>query len=493
MKTKMYGSRYAALVSFIAAVLLGAFFLSCANPVDSTGPVIPAEPEILFSAFNFDASEPVRGTPSAARDALAGTFSTANGTGNVSYELAEPQAASADPTHNHRFRVEGNKLFIEQATLDEGTYGIYARATDESGNTLEKGFTVEVFGKPGRPNGIIAVAGQRMLYLSWNRSGGATAYNVRYSTSSSGPYTEVPAEFTEEKGAITGLADTTLYYVQVRAKNSNGTGAWATVVEADTPTGDPIDAFWYTGDYTHLLNGKMYPEYKSVYDATEFNNRVGWDSMTDCYYFIPEDDGVRLVYGAPGVPIPMENSMIFYHKKFPAAEAEALAPGSMYCRGLSLYMHDNITRPVAGIFIYKHRFTSGGLSEGPREDPEYVYYSTYYWGLGAIQRQKTAFNDGIEIYGKYLIDMGNSAPVFKPDPSLNMPPNPEGVSFYSPTLAHAKANYTLAHMNYHIAWVSVPWYQRTLQYLGKNGLSNGDARFLGWLPNTPGPTYVMPE
>jgi hypothetical protein len=478
----------------LALVLVSAsavpLFISCENPADSSGNT--GDPPLEFGNFTFQAGEPVKGQASAQKDALAGTFAAENGKGTVSYALV----AGENSFDNARFTVDGDKLVIAAAALtEEREYKIRARATDGEGKTLESAFTVEVFGIPKKPGGLIVIAGQRRLHLSWNRVGGAENYTIRYNTTNSfaagsGAVT-VPGEFTEEKVIIEGLADATSYWVQARAKNIVGTGDWSSAAASDTPTGDPIDAFWYTGNYQHLLGNVMYPAHKSEYEATSADDRVGWDSMTDCYYFIPENDGVRLIYGAPGVAVPPENSLIFYHKKFPAAEAAAAAAGSMYCKGLSLYMADNSTRPDAGVFIIKHRNPGGSVGEGPREDPTFVYYSTYYWGLGAIQRDKDAFkNPGVDIYGKYLIDRGKSAPNC---PVPSMPAKPSSVTFYSPNLAHAKANYTLAHMNYHIAWISVPWYQRTLQYLGKNSSGDGAAMLAGWLPNTSGPVYVMPE
>ena len=466
---------------------LASAFIACENPADSSGDSKDASLE--FSNFTFQAGEPVKGQPSAAKDAEAGTFAAENGSGTVTYALV----AGENSFDNARFTVNGNKLIITASALtEEKEYKIRARATDGAGKKLEEAFVVEVFGVPKKPNGLVVIAGQRRLRLSWNRAGGADSYIVRYNTTNSftgdSGAAEVAEIFTAEKAEIAGLDDAAQYYVQVRAKNIAGTGEWCSAVAADSPTGDPIDAFWYTGNYQHLLDGVMYPDHLAEYNETEFNNRVGWDSGTDCYYFIPEDEGLRLKYGAPGLAIPFEDSIIFYHKKFPAAQAAELAPGSMGARGLDLYMADNTTRPDAGVFIYKHRNQPVSVGDGPRDDPDKVYYSTYYWGLGAIQRHKAAFSNGADYYGKYLIDMGNSAPIF---PVPHLPPKPDSVTFYSPSLAHAKANYTLAHMNYHIAWISVPWYQRTLQYLGKNGSANSD-RNLGWIDNTPGIEYVMP-
>jgi hypothetical protein len=228
----------------------------------------------------------------------------------------------------------------------------------------------------------------------------------------------------------------------------------------------------------------MYPDQTTEYHETAEDARTGWDSETDCYYFIPQADGsgVRMVYGAPGVAVPGEDSMIFYHKRYPAAVAEAAAPHTMLGKGGdALRMADNATKPDAGVFIYKHFNT---LTQ------KWVYYATYYHGLGAIARAQSF---GI-VNHQYTITqyLGNGAAgAFDPaNAGYPMPPRPAHVTFYSPDLVHAKKNYTMAYMNYHIAWVAVPWYLRNLAWLGNNTVEGGH-RADGWLGNIPGDLTVV--
>jgi fibronectin type 3 domain-containing protein len=77
---------------------------------------------------------------------------------------------------------------------------------------------------PAVPTGLAATAGNAQVSLSWNASSGATSYDVKRSTTTGGPYTQISSpsstSFTD-----TGLTNGTKYFYVVSASNSAGQSA----------------------------------------------------------------------------------------------------------------------------------------------------------------------------------------------------------------------------------------------------------------------------
>lgn len=99
---------------------------------------------------------------------------------------------------------------------------------------------------PGAPTQVSGVGGSQQVSLTWKApadNGGAlvTSYNPQYSTSATGPWTSAPTVSTT-KTVVTGLADATQYWFQVRAVNSVGPGPYSTPPATATTTGTPATA-----------------------------------------------------------------------------------------------------------------------------------------------------------------------------------------------------------------------------------------------------------
>ena len=77
---------------------------------------------------------------------------------------------------------------------------------------------------PATPTGLTAIPGYGQVSLSWTGSSGATNYNVKRSTTSSGTYTTVTNTATTSV-VNTGLANGTTYYFEVSALNTSGESA----------------------------------------------------------------------------------------------------------------------------------------------------------------------------------------------------------------------------------------------------------------------------
>ena len=96
---------------------------------------------------------------------------------------------------------------------------------------------------PAVPTDLMATAGNAQVSLNWNASSGATSYNLKRSTTTGGPYTQISSPssttFTD-----TGLTNGTKYFYVVSASNSAGQSANSAEVSVTpaiaapaTPTG----------------------------------------------------------------------------------------------------------------------------------------------------------------------------------------------------------------------------------------------------------------
>jgi hypothetical protein len=103
------------------------------------------------------------------------------------------------------------------------------------------------------PSGLTATAGDGAVELTWNSPGNATGYNVRSSTSISGPYAIVATNLSGLSFTNTGLSDGTVYYFVVSALNSAGESSNPAPVSARpvsrTP---PLFSFLLTGPQVQL-------------------------------------------------------------------------------------------------------------------------------------------------------------------------------------------------------------------------------------------------
>ena len=90
---------------------------------------------------------------------------------------------------------------------------------------------------PSTPSGVTASAANAQVNLTWSASSGATAYYVKRSTTTGGPYTQI-ANPTGTSYVDNNVTNGTKYYYVVSAYNSYGQSASSSEVNA-TPTAPP--------------------------------------------------------------------------------------------------------------------------------------------------------------------------------------------------------------------------------------------------------------
>jgi chitin-binding protein len=89
---------------------------------------------------------------------------------------------------------------------------------------------------PPAPTGLTATAGNAQVALSWTAAAGATAYNIKRSTTNGGPYSNVQTNHPGTSFTNTGLTNGTTYYYVVTAVNASGESPVSTQASG-TPSG----------------------------------------------------------------------------------------------------------------------------------------------------------------------------------------------------------------------------------------------------------------
>lgn len=92
--------------------------------------------------------------------------------------------------------------------------------------------------KPAAPSGLSATPKAASAVLSWNPVDNAVTYNLKRSTSASGPFSNVLTGITRTSATNTSLTNGTTYYYVVSAVHANGEGPSSSVASA-TPMPAP--------------------------------------------------------------------------------------------------------------------------------------------------------------------------------------------------------------------------------------------------------------
>jgi fibronectin type 3 domain-containing protein len=160
-------------------------------------------------------------------------------TGTTSYNVKRSTTSGAETT----IASSTTNAFTDPG-LTNGTKYFYVvsavNASGESGNSTEANAmpqaTVAI---PAVPTGLVAMAGDMTVSLTWMASSGATSYHVKRSTTTGSGYIQVGAP-TTASFADSGLTNGTPYFYVVSAMNSAGESANSSEASA-TPTAAAVD------------------------------------------------------------------------------------------------------------------------------------------------------------------------------------------------------------------------------------------------------------
>ncbi len=134
----------------------------------------------------------------------------------------------------------------KDSSVTNGTTYYYVvsalNAAGESANSTEASATPKgPTAPPPVTTGLTATAGDSSIALTWTASAGASTYNVKRSTTSGGPYTQI-ASSTSTTYTDAPLTNGTTYYYVVSSVNSFGESANSAQASA-TPSPPPPDTF----------------------------------------------------------------------------------------------------------------------------------------------------------------------------------------------------------------------------------------------------------
>lgn len=133
------------------------------------------------------------------------------------------------------------------------------------GESLNSAYVSATPTAPAGPTGLTAVAGNAKATLSWTASTGATGYNVKRATSTSGPWTTVGST-SSTTFTVTGLTNGTLYYLRVSFFTPDGESLNSSYVSAKpvAPAG-PTGVTAAAGDASATI------KWTAVASATAYN------------------------------------------------------------------------------------------------------------------------------------------------------------------------------------------------------------------------------
>jgi len=128
----------------------------------------------------------------------------------------------ATPASTDSFTVK--RVYSWGLAYESVTYGTLTSSGGYTlpANTVSVLVIQEASGPPPTPTGLSAIPGNTQVSLGWAASSGAGSYNVKRSTTSSGPYATVASGVSSTSYSNTGLNNGTTYYYVVSAVNLFG-------------------------------------------------------------------------------------------------------------------------------------------------------------------------------------------------------------------------------------------------------------------------------
>ena len=206
------------LTALRALIVAGCFAIlaGCEGSHDASAadpaPVSVTAPPSGLTATAGDTVVTLSWTASSGSGATGYNVKRATSSGGPYTQLAAPTS----PPYTDSSVTNGTTYYYVVSALD---------AAGESANSTAAGATPEApAGPPPAPAGLSVTPGNAQASLTWFASSGATSYDIKRSTTSGGPYTQVASAMSPSYTDATVSNGMTYYYV-VTAVNSGGESA----------------------------------------------------------------------------------------------------------------------------------------------------------------------------------------------------------------------------------------------------------------------------
>lgn len=251
---------------------------------------------------------------------------TANDGVYVQFQVVKDDRVSSDLTP---YKTGTVKAYTHQATyttsVDPGhTYKVRCRATKDGMNSAWTNYTSNVGTIPGSPTiNSYSGASDTSVYISWSGSGESDSYSIEYATEeaylgASNNSTTI-SNIESLQYTITGLESGKVYYIRVKAVNSQGDSGWSNVVsvtigkEPAAPTtwsstttaivGEKIILYWVHN--AEDGSSQRYAELEVIIDGAEYTYDIKNEDYEDedkkdktCQYVLDTTDGAKYRDGA---------------------------------------------------------------------------------------------------------------------------------------------------------------------------------------------------
>ncbi|MHA6480737.1 S-layer homology domain-containing protein [Paenibacillus sp. strain BS8-2] len=206
---------------------------------------------------------------------LAFSYSTDGGTNYVS----RTNFNNNDKNHYTHLNLStlhvGLAVSAGSAVFDQITWVVDGQEVFDSDSIVDSS------DPPSLPDGLVAVAKDGAVDLSWNTVTGATYYQIKGGTADGGPYPLLD-EASGTTATIDGLTNGVPYYFVVNAGNTNGLSDDSEQTSA-IPTGLTVPGLYeLSGFATYASGGGVIPEddpsYRKITNAAEFHDALQPDS-----------------------------------------------------------------------------------------------------------------------------------------------------------------------------------------------------------------------
>lgn len=229
---------------------------------------------------------------------------TGGGTSSLGAELAGPVHLRIQRTGNNlafSYSADGGFTYQSRTNFNDNDKNHYTHlnlATLNVGLAVSSGSAVfdqisfivdghEVFDSnavvdsvepPGTPDGVIAIAKDGAVDLSWNTVTNATYYQIKGGTADGGPYPILLDDVSETQATINGLTNGIPYYFVVAAGNINGLSGDSGQTTAIPASLTVPGKYELSGFATYTTGGGILPEddpaYRQVTNAAEFHEAL---------------------------------------------------------------------------------------------------------------------------------------------------------------------------------------------------------------------------